>query len=111
MQSGKVSGALLYAQTDEAIMPDHEYRMAGNKINVKTLDLSGDFETIKQQLNYLVKELAEQASFFVEKSAHNDRAVYKGYRGLFVSGFKFIVEAPNRVEVEFEIKYEELDDI
>lgn len=59
MQSGKVSGALLYAQTDEAIMPDHEYRMAGNKINVKTLDLSGDFEIIKQQLNDLVKELAE----------------------------------------------------
>lgn len=59
MHLGKVSGVLLYAKTDEDITPDHEYIMSGNKISVKTLDLGGDFERIKEQLNNLVKELAE----------------------------------------------------
>ena len=47
----EVSGMLLYAKTDEEIYPNHEYRMSGNRIAVRTLDLSGDFETIRQQLD------------------------------------------------------------
>ncbi len=46
--------ALLYAKTDEAITPDREYRMSGNKIAVRTLDLSGDFALIRAQLNKIV---------------------------------------------------------
>lgn len=47
----EVSGLLLYAQTDEAIQPDNTYRMSGNRIDVKTLDLNCDFSTITAQLN------------------------------------------------------------
>lgn len=55
-----VSGLLLYAKTDEALFPDHTYKMSGNTISVKTLDLSGDFEQIKEQLDRIVEE------FFIE---------------------------------------------
>ena len=57
--SGKnheVSGMLLYARTDEDVVPNHEYRMSGNRIAVRTLDLSGDFESIRHQLD----EIAER---------------------------------------------------
>ena len=36
---GEVSGMLLYAKTDEAVLPNNSYMMSGNKISVKTLDL------------------------------------------------------------------------
>lgn len=51
-----VSGMLLYAQTDEEILPNNTYHMSGNKITVKTLDLNCDFATIKAQLNDIVSE-------------------------------------------------------
>lgn len=51
-----VSGLLLYAKTDEALFSDHTYKMSGNTISVKTLDLSGDFEQIKEQLDGIVEE-------------------------------------------------------
>lgn len=51
-----VSGMLLYAKTDEAIQPDNVYRMSGNRISVKTLDLSGSFGEIERQLHEIVKE-------------------------------------------------------
>ena len=47
----EVSGMLLYAKTDEEIYPNHEYRMSGNRIAVRTLDLNGDFGTIREQLD------------------------------------------------------------
>ena len=47
----EVSGMLLYAKTDEEITPNIEYRMSGNKIAVRTLDLSGDFSLIREQLD------------------------------------------------------------
>lgn len=47
--SHEVAGMLLYAKTDEEIQPDNEYWMSGNKIGVKTLDLSGDFDSIEKQ--------------------------------------------------------------
>lgn len=60
--SGNVAGMLLYAHTDEAIQPDNEYMMCGNKISVKTLDLNCDFDTIKVQLSKIVDFLiAEHA--------------------------------------------------
>lgn len=48
--TGKVSGMLLYAKTDEQITPDAEFDMSGNSIAVKNLDLSGEFREIQKQL-------------------------------------------------------------
>lgn len=50
----QVSGMLLYAATDEAIQPDNRYRMSGNQISVKTLDLNRNFSEISAQLNCIV---------------------------------------------------------
>ena len=50
----RVSGMLLYAATDKAIQPDNSYRMSGNQISVKTLDLNLDFSEIAAQLNAIV---------------------------------------------------------
>ena len=53
----KVSGMLLYARTDESIQPNNKtYRMSGNKISVKTLDLNQDFSEISAQLNAIVND-------------------------------------------------------
>lgn len=59
----KVSGMLLYAQTDTDGAFDKEYLMSGNIICVRTLDLSGDFSSIRMQLDsiankYLVDNIA-----------------------------------------------------
>ena len=51
-----VSGMLLYARTEEAIQPNNTYKMSGNKISVKTLDLACDFSKIAAQLNRIVIE-------------------------------------------------------
>lgn len=47
----EVSGMLLYAKTDEEIQLDDVYRMSGNQIAVRTLDLSAPFQEIAAQLN------------------------------------------------------------
>ena len=52
----EVSGMLLYAKTDEDIYPENEYRMSGNKIEVRTLDLDGAFTKIRSQLDEIVKK-------------------------------------------------------
>lgn len=52
----EVSGMLLYARTDETIQPDGVYRMGGNKISVKTLDLNCEFKSIASQLNAIAEE-------------------------------------------------------
>ena len=49
-----VSGMLLYAKTDEAILPNNTYQMSGNQISVKTLDLDCNFEKIREQLDEIV---------------------------------------------------------
>ena len=56
-KSGNISGVLLYAKTDEQVTPDNEYMMSGNRISVKTLDLSADFADIEHQLGKLVAHL------------------------------------------------------
>lgn len=53
--SHEVSGMLLYAKTDETAMPNNTYRMSGNKVSVKALDLDLDFAKIVAQLNKIVK--------------------------------------------------------
>lgn len=52
----KVSGMLLYAQTDEEIQPKNTYSMSGNRIDVRTLNLNCDFSVIKEQLDSIAKE-------------------------------------------------------
>jgi 5-methylcytosine-specific restriction enzyme subunit McrC len=54
-KSGNVSGMLLYAKTDEAITPDSDSIIGGNRISVKTLDLSGKFEVIRSQLEMIAE--------------------------------------------------------
>lgn len=51
-----VSGMLLYAATDEAIQPDESYKMSGNQIEVKTLDLGVDFTELSKQLDSIVEQ-------------------------------------------------------
>lgn len=48
---GQVSGMLLYARTDEAVQPDSVYRMSGNQISVRTLDLNRPFPEIAGRLD------------------------------------------------------------
>lgn len=52
----QVSGMLLYAKTDEDLVPDNVYNITGNKISVKTLDLNLDFSKIVKQLDSIVQE-------------------------------------------------------
>lgn len=59
-QPHEVSGMLLYAKTDNDISPDKDYRMSGNKICIRTLNLDDDFSIIKEQLNQIA------LSFFPE---------------------------------------------
>lgn len=49
--TGNVAGMLLYAKTEEAIIPDCDFQMGGNKISVKTLDLNISFPNIAAQLD------------------------------------------------------------
>ena len=52
----EVSGMLLYALTDETVQPQFTYKMSGNKISVRTLDLSCEFTKITKQLNEIAEE-------------------------------------------------------
>lgn len=54
--TGTVSGMLLYAQTERDIYPDFMYRLDGNLISARTLNLNQNFEAIKEQLNRIVEE-------------------------------------------------------
>lgn len=52
----EVSGMLLYAQTDEAVQPGNVYRMSGNQISVRTLNLNVEFNEIRGQLDGIAGE-------------------------------------------------------
>ena len=54
--TGKVSGLLLYAKTDEVITPDCSFMMDGNRIGVKSLDLNKEFVLISAQLDAIVED-------------------------------------------------------
>ena len=47
----RVSGMLLYAKTNEDIQPDETYKMHGNQMSVKTLDLNTPFKELARQLD------------------------------------------------------------
>ena len=47
----EVAGMLLYAGTDEEVYPEQRYRMSGNWIEVRTLNLDGEFSEIRRQLD------------------------------------------------------------
>lgn len=51
-----VAGMLLYAGTDEGIQPDHKYSLSRNRITVRTLNLNGDFDEIREQLDRIANE-------------------------------------------------------
>ena len=55
----EVSGLLLYAGTDETQQPDKKYRLSGNMIGVRTLNLDCDFEGVAKQLDFIVKEFMD----------------------------------------------------
>ena len=53
---GKVDGMLLYAKTQEEVVPDDSIvTNDGNRISFRTLDLNQDFEGIKEQLNKILE--------------------------------------------------------
>ena len=54
--SKTVSGMLLYAQTDDLIQPNNIYKICGDTISVKTLDLNQDFAKIQMQLKNIIAE-------------------------------------------------------
>lgn len=51
----EVAGMLLYAKTDEVVLPDNEYKMSGNKVIVRTLDLDSDFAAVASQLDSIAE--------------------------------------------------------
>ena len=53
----RVAGMLLYAGTDDDVLPDQSYSMSGNRISVKTLDLNRTFPEIEKQLKEIVREI------------------------------------------------------
>lgn len=58
LNTGNVSGLLLYAKTDEPVTPTNlTYNIGGNRIDVKTLDLNTDFKSIAKQLDEIVEEM------------------------------------------------------
>lgn len=52
-ETGSVTGMLLYANTD-GDNPDVDYKLSGNKISVKTLDLNCDFNDVTKQLDCIM---------------------------------------------------------
>ncbi len=62
-QTGNVGGLLLYARTDEEIVPDGMVKMGKNWIGAKTLDLNMEFKDIARQLDLIVND------FFYKKLA------------------------------------------
>ena len=58
--TGTVDGMLLYAKTQEDVVPDDEDTLIdGNVLYYKNIDLNQDFEGIKQQLDSIVNSIRE----------------------------------------------------
>lgn len=54
--TGNVSGILLYAKTDETVLPDEKpFKIGRNDFSVKTLDLNTEFSEISNRLNEIIK--------------------------------------------------------
>ncbi|MBP1757980.1 MAG: mcrC [Firmicutes bacterium] len=61
-KGGNVSGVLLYAKTEEALVPDDMFSMNGNIIRLLTLDLNCPWREITRQLDGLAATLDEPLS-------------------------------------------------
>lgn len=48
---GEVSGLLLYAKTDEKLQPNFTYKMSGNTVSARSLNLDCDFSEVVEQLD------------------------------------------------------------
>ena len=57
VQHNKISGLLLYAETDNGIQPDVTYQMHGNQISVKTLNLNTEFAELSQELDDIAESV------------------------------------------------------
>ena len=55
-QPHEVAGILLYARTDEDTYPANDYRMSGNRISARALNLDEDFSIIRKQLDKIAYE-------------------------------------------------------
>lgn len=60
---GNVNGIILYAKTNEEIVPDNDYIMSGGRISVKMLDFNCDFKSITKQLDTLVDKYFKLLKF------------------------------------------------
>ena len=59
---------LLYAKTDEIVLPNNSYKMGGNAISVKTLDLDCDFLEIRKQLDNIIEAKYPVITGFLSQS-------------------------------------------
>lgn len=60
--SGKVWGMLLYAKSDDTVLPNNSYSLGGNRIDVSTLDLSLDFSSIITKLDGIICNWHKEAT-------------------------------------------------
>lgn len=88
--TGDVAVMPLYAKTEEAITPDCEFQMSGNRISVKTLDLHTDFVGIAAQLDEIVGRILAKAK----------RSGYSGERG---SKFALLLWRDNEQQMKMEV--------
>lgn len=56
LNNGSVSGILLYAKTTESLAPNAHFKIKGNIIASRSIDLNTDFIKIQSQLNEIVDE-------------------------------------------------------
>ncbi len=67
--TGNVVGILLYAKTDESIVPDCMYNIGGNQIGAKTLDLNNDFKLIAAQLDQIAEDYFGEYKKLIQEGA------------------------------------------
>jgi len=60
-ETGNVEGMLLYAKTEQDVPDDMSVMMNGNRIHVKTLDLSGEWENITEKLELIARNFKMNA--------------------------------------------------
>lgn len=56
--TGRVQGLVLYAKTDDDIVPNNTYQLSGNQISLKSLDLNDDWTKIVDQLEKIATEFS-----------------------------------------------------
>lgn len=59
--TGMVRGMVLYAKTDEDIVPNNTYHLSGNQISLNSLDLDADWKEIVDQLEAIATDFVSVA--------------------------------------------------